>query len=1384
MLLLRLVLVCVSLSLGAAADIGAADIDAADAPIRMIDPDHSRGTSAAVSVSKTALAHTSLLLPVNTAGQVVGDGRIQTQMDFVIANLEKVLELSKSSIGQVVQMNVCVKHRADLPAARAQIAERFREGTPPAVTFFVGTLPEPDALVGMDVVAVSAWESINEIKTLVHSDVFHRKNSPVHVSIVPWGEAVYLSGWIDRTDDDLPSALDATLAFQESLLASLEGGLDDIVRIRVFLNPKTQQDAVERAIAKFFHDQTRIPPVVYTPWGLDRTPEIEWVARGRASAAPSNSPSIEYVNVPGLAASPVFCRATRVRSDSRVYLSGLTGSSGQSDEQQVRDIFQRLQVVLEKAGSDMNHLVKATYVLGNSDASRALTAVRRELFDSARAPAASGFQAEHPLRPNCAANVDMIAVPVLPEKEQDAPDLHSQSEGSFQLRPGFRMELVASEPLLRDPVAITFDENGRLFVIEYPEYNQHGVNADVQDHGQVRLLEDVDGDGRFDQSSVYLSGLHSPSAIFCYDGGVFVAAAPDVLYCKDTDGDGKADLKQTVFTGFVRMLNRTDPSLNSFRWGLNNRIHACTSFSGGSVRVATEPESESQSIRNRGFQFDPRTRQFDLCSGGGQHGLAADEWGHHFLCKNSSPIRALMYDDRYVARNPWLNAPEPAVEITEDLDRLTLHRISPEEPWRVQRTKMRLAVGRKEAGGRTSGFFTAASGVTVYRGDAWPAAYRGDVFVAEPANNLVFQAKLIRDGLTWTARRADEKSEFLASTDTRFRPVQFADGPDGNLYVVDMSRDLIEGTMFLPPELLQQMDPTAGVDRGRIYRIVPDNHQSRKSPKLGAATTTQLVEYLEHPNGWHRDTAARLLYQQRDLAAVAPLRHLVTESTVPVARMTAMYALLGLDALDADTILRAMGDDHAEVRCHAIQLAEDRLESSSALRAGLLDLVDDPEITVRYQLAFSLGELPSSASRNQALTRLIVRDLQNPWMRMAVSSSLRTGVDEVFAPLLSNSDFRQSPSGQDYLRSLAQQVGSANRDRETVALIRALETLPETENELRESIVLSLLKPQRADARRRLLDPNHPSGQTLGRLLDDLITRSSKQAMDAELSTKVRVQAVERLRFAGYGQASVIFARLLDPRQPASLQKVALESLSQFSSPKAAELLVQRWPVLTPSLRSVAVEILVSRKAWSVLFLDAIEHGIIGRGDLDPARIELLKQHPDKALASRTRQLFSGAQLSGRNAVVRQYQSALQLDGDAAKGKVVFKQTCSACHRLGGIGNEVGADLKAIGDQGKASILLNILDPNREVKPEYQSYSLMTDAGRVISGMITDESVNHLTIRRADGTQASVLRVNIEQLKSSGISFMPEGLEKQIDPQSMADLLAYLMSHKVASVQP
>ncbi|HMC65396.1 MAG TPA: c-type cytochrome, partial [Gemmataceae bacterium] len=562
-------------------------------------------------------------------------------------------------------------------------------------------------------------------------------------------------------------------------------------------------------------------------------------------------------------------------------------------------------------------------------------------------------------------------------------------------------------------------------------------------------------------------------------------------------------------------------------------------------------------------------------------------------------------------------------------------------------------------------------------------------------------------------------------------------------------------------------------DKGRIYRIVPDGFKPRKPPKLGAATTEELVALLKHPNGWHRDTASRLLYQRQDRAAIAPLRKLVTESKSPLGRLHALYALDGLHALDSALALRGLNDSEPRVREHSLRLAE-HFESSPAVRTKLEQMTDDTDLRVRYQLAFSLGavrgEMPS-----RALVRLALRDGKDPWVRLAIFSSLAERAGEVLRLLVAEKDFRAAAHGREFLATLAGQIGAANRAHDVAAVMKTLNDLPDSEKTLAQEIVRNLVARQPAAGRAQLTGA---AGGKAGTIFAELLRDARKAAVDPRKDANERAAAVRTLGLAAFGDVRAEFQHFLELRQPQPIQAAALETMARFADPGIPALILDAWPAMSPKLRATAAETLFARSTWIQAFLDAAEKGKVARGDVDPARIELLQAYSDEQVRMRAKKLFAGTKLARRPDVLAAYQKALQLKGDKSRGKAVFKKNCSTCHRLEDVGESVGAELSAIRDRGLEAVLLNILDPNREVKPQYLSYVLTTDAGRVLTGMIAAETANSITIRRVDGTSDTVFRKNIEELRSTGLSFMPEGLEKEIDVKAMADLLAYLNSIK------
>jgi putative heme-binding domain-containing protein len=434
-------------------------------------------------------------------------------------------------------------------------------------------------------------------------------------------------------------------------------------------------------------------------------------------------------------------------------------------------------------------------------------------------------------------------------------------------------------------------------------------------------------------------------------------------------------------------------------------------------------------------------------------------------------------------------------------------------------------------------------------------------------------------------------------------------------------------------------------------------------------------------------------------------------------------------------------------------------------------MVADGDPRVRYQLAFSLGALPQ-LKPTVPLAELAIRDGADPWVRLALLSSAGRCAGALFERLASLPSFRATPAGRTFLTALATETDVAHRPDDLARVLHTVEGMLPGDSRLARDVVLGLLGRMSASGSARPRLPINGEGRVAS-LVASVLAEARNTAGDASRPVADRAAAIRRLRIAGFDEIEAPLAATLGSRQPPQVQTAAIETLAQFDDPRVPALLLRAWGGLSPALRATAAEALFTRPAWLGLFLDAVESGRVGRGDVDPARLELLKTYPVATVRDRAARLFAQG-VSRRAEVVAAYQPALSRQGDRDRGKVLFKTHCSSCHRLEGVGQQVGADLAAIRDRGLDSVLLNILDPNREVKPQYQSYLLVTDSGRILTGMIAAETANSVTLKKPDGGEETVLRFQIDELKSTGLSFMPEGLEKQLDVAAMADLLAYL----------
>jgi putative membrane-bound dehydrogenase-like protein len=940
---------------------------------------------------------------------------------------------------------------------------------------------------------------------------------------------------------------------------------------------------------------------------------------------------------------------------------------------------------------------------------------------------------------------------------------------SFRIHPDFEMQLVAAEPLVYDPVAMAFDELGRLYVVEMRGYSErHDANI-----GAIRLLEDSDGDGTYESSTVFADGLAWPTAVACYDGGVFAGVPPAIWYMKDTDGDGRADVREVVFSGFG--LDNVQGLLNSFNWGPDNSIHGATSGSGGRITSRLFPFDPPLSLRGRDFAFDPRTERIEATSGGAQHGLTFDDWGRKFVCHNSDHLIQVMYEDRYAARNPFYAAPNPRLSIASDGPQADVFRVSPIEPWRIVRTRLRvqgLVPGPIEGGGRPAGYFTSATGVTVYRGDAWPAEYRGSVFVGDVGGNLVHRKTLTRDGVAFRADRADAGVEFLASTDIWFRPVQFCNGPDGCLYVADMYREVIEHPDSLPPIIKKHLDLNSGFDRGRIYRIAPKGFRARSMPDLGAMSPDELVSLLDHANAWHAETAQRLLFERADDDATPALRRLASDATAKTGRVRAMYVLRSYGALTEEDVVTGLDDESAEIRRHAVRLSESFSEPSGELQRKLAKLTRDPDPEVRYQLAFTLGTW-DWPGRTGALADLARRDSRDPWMRAALMTSLHAGAGEVIGRLLADAEYAAEPGGGKFLGLLARQAGIGGDAADVQACVRTLDALPQAGERTRQTLLSELFAGAResravADVRAML-----ESSPVVRAALERNIERAQTQAADAKLPAETRAQALQMLALAPAQSALGILFDVFRLDGDPEVRGAALSAIGRFDGPSVGDRLVSAWGEVPPSMQAAVLDVLFARDGWIESLLRAIEHDEFEVDALPSTYQHRLSRHANEAIRGRAAVLLAQQAPPDVQAKLAELMEVPELDGDPAAGLAIFLERCAACHRAQGYGQAVGPDLAGVRDWDTMRIVTTVVQPNAEINPQYVAYTIETHDGRSFSGILDAETATSVTVRMS-GSAPTILKRDIKLVEPMEISLMPEDLVLDLDAVAVANLVAFL----------
>ncbi len=894
------------------------------------------------------------------------------------------------------------------------------------------------------------------------------------------------------------------------------------------------------------------------------------------------------------------------------------------------------------------------------------------------------------------------------DQQPDPPKSPEESLACFQIEPGSRIELVAFEPLVRDPVWIDFDQLGRMFVAEYGDYpigpvDENGNTVDGADPlSRIVMLEDTDGDGRMDKRTVFADKLQFCHSFMPLMDGILAGAQTEIIFLKDTDGDNVADVREVWFDGFEPA--HPQMQIGCPVRGLDDWIYL--TYAPGNVRCRRPGFETQEPVKMPGqdMRFDPQTMKFEPVSGTGQFGNTVDRDGNRFFCTNRNPIMMEMIPQPAARSNPYV----------------TISRLHTDVGPSGGDTKVFPLVDMKSNYLSHAGTHTSACGVTAYLGNLWNADFQRSVFVCEPVGHLVTRSIIepIPNSPALTARRSRPDADFLASTDAWFRPASLRTGPDGALYLADMYRMWVEHPKFLPPEIAARIDWRAGEDKGRIWRIVPTN---------------------------------------------------VRRDSAPVAVSTANKST-GSESLRMATLLEQAASDDATVRFKAALACCER---------------DSPDVLTALKLIVSK---PMDHWLRQSVL-LAAKDCSGELIEFVVSGA---SDDSLPGPSKTAASHSTALEGRrtELLHELASVVGQRGNSEELATTLNTAAACSEDRLAERTAILTGLargLPRNRGDVGAKSLP------ELLASVPDSAV--AAVPAIQATLDAAV-VVATDRTRSAGHRVAAIqllssqspdvvvaTLAKLLRAEEPAAVQLAAIEAARASGRPEVATALVESWNALIPAVRSQALAVLMARANTTVELLQAMAGGSVASSVIDiDQRVQLL-QHRDDTVRRLAGEVFGGVVSADRKAVADEYRAALTLEASAERGAAVFEKTCSKCHRIDGKGSNVGPDISDTRNRTRDALLYDILDPNRRVDTQFSEYAVVTTDGLTFSGLLVGDTESAIILRQPEGREQTILRTDIEEFRATNKSLMPEGVEKDVTVQQMADLLEFLKSTHTREIQ-
>jgi putative heme-binding domain-containing protein len=918
---------------------------------------------------------------------------------------------------------------------------------------------------------------------------------------------------------------------------------------------------------------------------------------------------------------------------------------------------------------------------------------------------------------------------------------------------GFSVELVAAEPDLVNPIAMTFDDRGRIWVTESLEYprKEAGPGRD-----RVKVLESTRGDGRFDKVSVFAEGLNIPTGVAVGHGGVWVLNAPDLLFLKEKDG--KEVGREVVVTGFGRADTHELP--NSLTWGPDGWLYGLNGVFNPS-RVAS---------RGKVFDFTcalwrvhPRTREFQLvCQG------TSNPWGLVWDPEGAALVSACHWANdhvfHFVETGYYQRQAGPYPPFTIPIGSVTNH----------------------------SHQKTAYCGLCYFDSDAYPEKYRGRLYMGNIHGGCVNVDVLRRDGSTYVS---DGEPDFLTAHDAWFMPVSQKVGPDGCLYVLDWyDRYHCYQDASRDPKGVDR-------DRGRLYRVRYKGTPPAGLFDLAREGDDQLIERLHSPNIYFREAAQRLLCERVSPALRAKLEKLVLDDHAPrKARLHGLWALVGTGQLEPGFHARLLAHADPAYRAWGVRAAGNLGQVSPAVRDKVAALARDPAPDVQLQVAIAARKV-EGLDALAVLVDVLAHCGQDKLIPLIVWPNLHPLLDEQsarFVQLAGKVDLNAAPALAKLMSRVVERILSGrNPDIASVPALLAflpggdaeharacLSVISARAREMRDAD-LGALKTGLQPILEKILagkadDPLYLSARLLAAQLRIGSTDAGsvrRLFVSPEQPEATRLQALEALiAFRDPGLPEAV-AGVLASGSPRFLGQV-LDALGRWDDPKVANLILDRYAKMDPELQPLAVELLMQRQPWTRKLLDAVLAKRLPPGVLNANHLRRILDGNDREAVWAVEKAFGTVRTERnpeREKVVAEMGKYLrQHPGDPRAGRLAFKKVCAQCHVIYGEGASVGPDLTANGRASFEQLLSNVFDPSLVIGPGYQATTVVTKGGRTLTGLVTEDSPQRVVLKLPGGAQQVVPRGDVEYAAVSKLSMMPEGIETLMDRKELADLFAFL----------